>query len=69
MAGPAESGMIGIAESSAKAGLAAKATADVGGHDSRPDIFRLIVDRRSAERVSDALVAVGMTMARSRAGQ
>ncbi|MDH6262965.1 hypothetical protein M2427_006917 [Bradyrhizobium sp. BR13661] len=69
MAGPAESGMIGIAESSAEAVPAAKATADVGGHDSRPDIFRLIVDRRPAERVWDSLVAVGMTMARLRAGQ
>jgi hypothetical protein len=58
-----------IAESAAEAVLAAKATADVGGHHSRPDIFRLIVDRRRPERVSDALVAVGMTMARSRAGQ
>ncbi|WP_426412263.1 hypothetical protein [Bradyrhizobium ganzhouense] len=61
--------MIGTAENAAEAVRAAKAIADVGGHHSRPDIFRLIVERRPPERVSDAQVAVGMTMARSRAGQ
>jgi hypothetical protein len=36
--------------------FAAKAAADIGGHYSRPDIFRLLVDRRPLERISDAPV-------------
>jgi nitrilase len=57
IAGPAEGEMILIAEGSTEAVLAAKGTADIGGHYSRPDIFRLIVDRRPPERVSNTLVA------------
>lgn len=57
IAGPAEGEMILIAEGSTEAVLAAKGTADIGGHYSRPDIFRLIVDRRPPERVSNTLAA------------
>jgi hypothetical protein len=39
--------------------LAAEAAADIGAHYLRPDILRLIVDRRPPERLSDALVADG----------
>ncbi|QWG19291.1 carbon-nitrogen hydrolase family protein [Bradyrhizobium sediminis] len=53
IAGPAEGETILLAEGSLQAVRAAKALTDIGGHYSRPDIFRLIVDRSPRQRVLD----------------
>jgi nitrilase len=56
IAGPAQGETILIAEGSREAVLAAKALSDIGGHYSRPDLLRLIVDRSPPERVVDCLM-------------
>ena len=53
LAGPATGETILMAEGSMEAVLAAKAACDIGGHYSRPDILRMIVDRSPRERIAD----------------
>jgi nitrilase len=57
IAGPAEGETILIAEGTLQAVRAAKALTDIGGHYSRPDIFRLIVDRSPVRRVTERVSA------------
>jgi predicted amidohydrolase len=51
IAGPAEGETILIAEGSLEHVRAAKAACDIAGHYSRPDIFRLHVNRDPTRRV------------------
>ena len=53
IAGPAQGETILIAEGSREAVLAAKAVSDIGGHYSRPDLLRLIVDRNPHARMAE----------------
>jgi nitrilase len=57
VAGPAQGEAILIAEGSRQAVLAAKALSDIGGHYSRPDLLRLIVDRNALERMAERRIA------------
>jgi nitrilase len=51
IAGPAQGETILIAEGSMEVVQAAKALSDIGGHYSRPDLFRLSVNRNPVSRV------------------
>jgi nitrilase len=53
IAGPAKGETILIAEGSREVVLAAKAVSDIGGHYSRPDLLKLIVDRNPQRRIVD----------------
>jgi predicted amidohydrolase len=53
IAGPAQGETNQNAEGSMEAVRAAKALSDIGGHYSRPDLFRMIVDRSAPERVAE----------------
>lgn len=57
IAGPAQGETILIAEGSMEAVLAAKSVSDIGGHYSRPDLLRLIIDRNPQERLVDCGIA------------
>ena len=57
IAGPAQGEIVLIAEGSMAAVLAAKAVSDIGGHYSRPDLLRLIMDRNRQDRVVDCDIA------------
>jgi nitrilase len=61
IAGPANGETILVAEGSREAVLAAKSVSDIGGHYSRPDLLRLIVDRSPTERTIDAGIAGRVT--------
>ncbi len=52
IAGPAQGETILMAEGSLEAVRAAKAAIDIGGHYARPDILRLILDRRPPQRIA-----------------
>ena len=51
IAGPAQGEEILIADASLDTVRAAKAMCDVGGHYSRPDLLRLVVNRSPARRI------------------
>jgi nitrilase len=53
IAGPAQGETILIAEGSREVVLAAKAVSDLGGHYSRPDLFRLSVNRKAQSGVAE----------------
>ena len=61
IAGPAQGETILIAEGSLEAVLAAKSASDIGGHYSRPDLLRLIIDRSPTDRVADRGIAGHVT--------
>jgi nitrilase len=53
IAGPAHGETILVAEGSIEAVLAAKAVADIGGHYSRPDLLRLVINRNPSDGITD----------------
>jgi CRP/FNR family cyclic AMP-dependent transcriptional regulator len=57
IAGPAQGETSLIAEGSMEADRAAKALSDIGGHYSRPDLLRLIVDRSPQTRMAERGIA------------
>jgi predicted amidohydrolase len=61
IAGPAQGETILIAEASQEVVLAAKSLSDIGGHYSRPDLLRLIIDRNPQDRVVDCGIAGRVT--------
>ena len=61
IAGPAEGETILVAEGSMETVLSAKAVCDIAGHYSRPDLLRLVVDRRVRQRISEAALNEGGT--------
>jgi hypothetical protein len=67
IAGPAQGETILIAEGSRQAVLAAKAVSDIGGHYSRPDLLRLIVDRGPQPRTAERGIAPDTDMQASEA--
>jgi predicted amidohydrolase len=56
IAGPAEGETILVAEGSTEHVYAAKSACDVGGHYSRPDVFRVYVNRAESTTVFDELM-------------
>lgn len=62
IAGPASGETILLADGSSEAIFAAKTECDIGGHYSRPDIFKLSVNRALPQRVVDAASGDDITL-------
>ncbi len=54
IAGPVQGETILIAEGTREVVLVAKAISDIGGHYSRPDLLRLMVNRNPQQRILNA---------------
>ena len=57
IAGPAEGETILVADCSMEEIYKAKAFCDIAGHYSRPDVFRLLVNKKSRQQVVDMTVS------------